>query len=101
MHEMILPQLPISCAITGSKRPLTSFKTDPQDSLLGRSSLVLPSQFYLLTMKTKQPLPFAEPVITDADKKKMEEVKRSVGRVEVISGIFIISLNFFVSKSKQ
>lgn len=36
-------------------------------------------------MKSKQPLPFAEPVITDADKKKMEEVKRSVGRVEVIS----------------
>ncbi|KAF5319496.1 hypothetical protein D9619_008731 [Psilocybe cf. subviscida] len=36
-------------------------------------------------MKTKQPLPFAEPVITDADKKKMEEVKRSVSRVEVIS----------------
>jgi hypothetical protein len=50
-------------------------------------------------MKTKQPLPFAEPVITDADKKKMEEVKRSVSRVEVISGIFIISLTFFVSKS--
>lgn len=41
-------------------------------------------------MKTKQPLPFAEPVITDADKKKMEEVKRSVSRVEVISGMFII-----------
>lgn len=36
-------------------------------------------------MKTKQPLPFAEPVITDADKKKMEEIKKSVGRVEVLS----------------